>query len=77
MVHVCSLDQLNVGDSGQVVRLDAHGSVRKRMLDLGIVDGTRIEAVQKSPSGDPVAYFIRGALIALWKENEKNILVCC
>ena len=45
MVHVCSLDQLNVGDSGQVVRLDAHGSVRKRMLDLGIVDGTRIEAV--------------------------------
>ncbi len=77
MVHVCSLDELNIGDSGKVVRLDAHGSIRKRMLDLGIVDGTRIEAVQKSPSGDPVAYFIRGALIALRTEDAKNILVCC
>ncbi|HZK28267.1 MAG TPA: FeoA family protein, partial [Thermoclostridium sp.] len=44
-------------------------------LDLGLVSNTAIEALQKSPSGDPTAYQIRGAVIALRKEDAFNILV--
>ena len=55
--------------------LMAKGSERRRMLDLGLVSGTEIEAVQKSPAGDPVAYLIRGAVIALRNEDAGKILV--
>lgn len=45
------------------------------MLDLGLVQGTTIEALQKSPSGDPVAYFIRGAVIALRQEDAQKVMI--
>ena len=42
-------------------------------MDLGIVPGTVIEAEMKSPGGDPTAYRIRGAMIALRKEQANQI----
>ena len=45
------------------------------MLDLGIINNTNIEVLQKSPYGDPTAYFIRGAVIALRDEDAKKIIV--
>ncbi len=45
------------------------------MLDLGLVNGTNVEALHKSPSGDPVAYYIRGSVIALRKEDAGKIFV--
>ena len=39
------------------------------------VQGTTIEALQKSPSGDPVAYFIRGAVIALRQEDAQKVMI--
>jgi len=71
-----TLNLLPIGQTGTVSRLDSVGNERRRMLDLGIVQGTAIEAVQKSPSGDPIAYFIRGAVIALRDEDAKKIMVC-
>lgn len=49
--------------------------MRRRMIDLGIVEGTKIECVGRSPSGDPSAYMIRGAVIAIRKRDAKNILL--
>lgn len=45
------------------------------MLDLGLISGTVVEAMHKSPSGDPTAYNIRGAVIALRSEEAGKILV--
>jgi ferrous iron transport protein A len=45
------------------------------MLDLGLISDTVVEALQKSPSGDPIAYNIRGAVIALRSEEASKILV--
>jgi ferrous iron transport protein A len=55
--------------------LTSDGSTRRRMLDLGIIDGTEIEALYKSPSGNPVAYLIRGAVIALRSDVSEKIIV--
>src|SRR5690606_14944349 len=62
-----TLAALRPGESARVVRISAacQGPQRRRLLDLGVVPGTRITAVLRSASGDPVAYEIRGALIAL------------
>ena len=70
-----SLNSLPIGTKGRVLSLATSGSDRRRMLDLGIVSGTTIEALQKSPSGDPIAYAILGAVIALLDEDAEKITV--
>ena len=72
-----TLASLRPGESARVVRISAacQGPQRRRLLDLGVVPGTRITAVLRSASGDPVAYEIRGALIALRREQAEWIQV--
>jgi ferrous iron transport protein A len=45
------------------------------MLDLGLIEHTRVEALRRSPSGDPVAYQFRGAVIALRSDEARQIMV--
>jgi len=72
-----TLATLRPGESARVVRISpsCRGLQRRRLLDLGVVPGTRITAVLRSMSGDPVAYEIRGALIALRREQAEWIEV--
>lgn len=51
------------------------GAERRRLLDLGFVAGTEVRAEMTSPAGDPKAYRIRGALIALRREQADFVLV--
>ncbi len=51
------------------------GPARRRLLDLGVVPGTVIRAHMRSATGDPAAYDIRGALIALRREQARHIQV--
>ncbi|MCP5055070.1 MAG: hypothetical protein GY940_48340 [bacterium] len=69
------LSTLEPGQSGRVVGLSAglRGLERRRMMDLGIIPGTVIDVEMKSPGGDPTAYRIRGAVIALRKEQTRLI----
>lgn len=69
------LSDLKEGQSGTVLYIDTTGSMRRRLLDLGVIEGTTIGCVHKSPSGNPVAYTIRGAVIALRTDDSKNIKI--
>lgn len=69
------LNLLPIGKTAEVVRVHAGGLVRNRLLDLGLVPKTIVEAVRKSPAGDPVAYKIRGAVIALRSEESRQVTV--
>ena len=70
-----TLNNLQPGDIATVQDITATGSERRRMLDFGLVSGTVVKALHKSPSGDPVAYFIRGAVVALRSEDAAKILI--
>lgn len=70
-----ALTWLPVGRRAQVVEVGMKGLTRNRLLDLGLVPSTLVEAVRKSPAGDPVAYKIRGAIIALRSEESRMITV--
>lgn len=72
---IISLNKLPIGKIGLVDSLLSDGNERRRMLDLGVVPNTKIETLYKSPSGDPIAYFIRGAVIALRNEDARKIYV--
>ncbi len=68
-----TLDQLKPGESATVTTLHAEGVTRRRLMDLGILPGTRLTAELKSPLGDPIAYRVRDALIALRKAQARLI----
>ena len=70
-----TLLDMTPGQVVQVASLDAQGMGRRRLLDLGFVPGTRITIVRKSPLGDPVAYRVRGATIALRNCDARQVLV--
>lgn len=71
-----NLAEMKVGESACITALRTTGEMRRRLQDLGLVEGTWVQCALKSPSGDPAAYQVRGATIALRREDARNILVC-
>lgn len=71
------LSHLAPGQSGRVAGISpaCRGPQRRRLLDLGLVPGTVVAAELRSPGGDPTAYRIRGALIALRREQADLVHV--
>lgn len=72
-----TLDKLDIDKTATILTLNCKGDLRRRLLDLGLVNGTNIKAIFKSPIGNPIAYEIRGTTIALRKEDSRLINVCC
>ena len=70
-----TLNELATGNRGTVLSVRSSGAMRRRMIDLGIVEGTVIECVGKSPMGDPCAYLIRGAVIAIRAKDGRDVLL--
>lgn len=69
------LSELNQGMHAFVIDIHSSDSMRRRLQDLGLIKGTKVSCVQKSPLGDPVAYLIRGAVIALRYEDSSCVQV--
>ncbi|MGN1108325.1 MAG: ferrous iron transport protein A [Oscillospiraceae bacterium] len=74
MIQRC-LNDIKPGQTAVVQSLRAHGSMRRRLLDIGLVEGTRVECVGVSPLGDPSAYLIRGAVIAIRSADCRDVLI--
>lgn len=70
-----SLIDIPVGDSARVLNILTIGANRRRLLDLGLVPGSQVEVIRRSPAGNPTAYLIKGTLIALRNEDARQILV--
>lgn len=66
-----TLADLREGESGRVTGLApaCRGAQRRRLLDLGLVPGTEVAAEMTSAMGDPIAYRVRDALIALRRQQ--------
>lgn len=70
-----SLNEIHPGQYATVRELKSTGSMRRRLLDIGLVENTKVECIGQSPCGDPRAFLIRGAVIAIRSEDCKDILV--
>ena len=67
------LNALAVGDSADIVRVE--GDMSCRLVQLGFIPGTRVECELTAPMGDPSAYRVRGALIALRRADAGQVRV--
>lgn len=70
---ITTLDKLALNTYGQVSNIRCSSNTKRRLLDLGLIRGTKIRPILKNPMGDPTAYEIRGTTIALRKEDSHLI----
>lgn len=70
-----SLDTVKLNTSVKIKSLKCTDSLRRRLLDLGLVEGAIITPVLLSPAGELIAYEVRGTIIAIRIEDTKNIYV--
>lgn len=69
------LNDMTPGRTATVTELKTQGSMRRRLLDIGLVPGTPVECLGQSPGGDPKAYLIRGAAIAIRQEDAETVIL--
>lgn len=74
-MKISSLWQVPVGSQCKVKEINLNKTEKERILDLGMIPGTNVKVLQKSPMGDPTAYLIRGSVIALRSEYTKKITI--
>ncbi len=67
------MNKLHPGESGTVKAIHLTGAIRRRMQDIGLIRGTPVRCVSISPLGDPAAYRIRGAVIAIRGDDSGKI----
>ena len=64
-----TLNELNLNETGYIKDLRCNSNIKRRLLDLGLIPGTKITPLFVSPSGDPTAFEIRGSVIAIRIED--------
>ena len=67
------LSEINLGEKGCVSKISKDSSIIRRLLDIGLIPGTKVECVLISPMKNPKAYMIRGAVIAIRNEDADDI----
>lgn len=70
-----TLKDIKIGDSAIIKKVIANGNIKRRLLDIGLTPGTKIECVLENPGKNLIAYMIRGSLIAIRDEDIENILI--
>lgn len=75
MSEMIQLTDLKKGQKAVISELAVFDDMRRRLQDIGLIEGTVVECVGKSPLGDPCAYYIRGAVIALRSEDSGRVMV--
>ncbi len=71
------LSELQEGEKAEILSLSPsfQGAMRRRLMDLGFVKGSIVQIDLASPMNNPIAYLVRGATIALRKEQADCIFV--
>ncbi|MCL2545273.1 MAG: ferrous iron transport protein A [Clostridia bacterium] len=75
MPDIDVLSRLSPGDVATVTGLATTGDMRRRLQDIGLIEGTTVRCLQRSPLGDPTAFLIRGAVIALRAIDADGVLI--
>ena len=75
MIYIKNMSLLKKGEKAKVKSLCISGNMRRRLLDIGLIRGTEVSCLHESPCGNPKAYIVRGAIIAIRNEDASKIVV--
>ena len=72
---MAKLSELNTGEKGVIVKIQGHGGFRKRIIEMGFIQGKTVEVIHKAPLQDPVEYQILGYHVSLRLSEASQIEV--
>lgn len=70
-----TLDRLKPGQVATIRKIQGKGAIRRRIMEMGLTNGAKVEMVKTSPLGDPIEYKVRGYSISLRKAEAQTIEV--
>ena len=68
-----TLDLLEPGHSGIIATIGGEGSLRRRLLDMGLTPNTKVTVRKVAPMGDPIELYLRGYVLTLRKDDAVKI----
>lgn len=69
------LSRLKPGDHGKIVRVSGSGALRRRILEMGLVPGTRVQVKGMAPLGDPIEVLVKGYSLTLRRQEAEAVTV--
>ena len=72
---ITTLDKSKINEEYEILIIKPEFKLKKRLFDLGLINGVKIKPMYKSPLSDPTAYLICGSIVALRCDDAKNIIV--
>lgn len=68
-----TLDELKIGENATIRTVGGEGTLRCRLLDMGLIPGTEVQLRKIAPMGDPIEIFVRGYELTLRVEDARKI----
>ena len=68
-----TVDDLKIGQSGTISAVGGEGALRLRLLDMGLIPGTRVRLEKVAPMGDPIQILVRGYELTIRREDAGRI----
>jgi ferrous iron transport protein A len=70
---VMTLNNVQPGKSGVILSVGGEGSLRRRLLDMGLTPNTRVAVRKVAPMGDPIELFLRSYVLTIRREDAAKI----
>ena len=68
-----TIDNLKIGQEGTIAAVGGEGALRLRLLDMGLIPGTRVRLQKVAPMGDPIQILIRGYELTIRRDDARKI----
>lgn len=70
-----TLDKMKIGKNAKIIAVNGQGTLRDRLLDMGLTPKTTVMIRKFAPMGDPIELTLRGYELTLRIDDAKNIEV--
>jgi DtxR family transcriptional regulator, Mn-dependent transcriptional regulator len=74
-IHKKTVNDLIPGSRGIISELKASDSMRQRLMDMGLIEGTLVEMVKSAPLGDPIQIKVRGTSLAIRRSEARTLII--
>lgn len=70
-----TLAEAPVGAPVTIERIEGDRSFRRRLMELGLLPGTKVELKRVAPMGDPLELLVRGCSLSIRRREANEVVV--
>ena len=70
-----TFNDLAIGKEAVITAVHGEGALRLRLLDMGLIPGTKVKVIKIAPLGDPIEITLRGYELTIRREHAKEIII--